>query len=106
MVDIARDLGGAAGEVAHARRELRRAAHRDLIDLDGQQRQLLAEIVVQVAGDALTLRLLGRDETPGEILDALVADAKRLTGPSKRLLGTPACGHIAPCRLDFDYLPV
>jgi hypothetical protein len=40
----------------------------EVINLDVEQRDLLAQIVVQIARDPLALILLARDEPPGEML--------------------------------------
>ena len=73
IVEIRSDLGCALGHDVRARPHTWRVAESELIDIDGQQRDLLAEIVVKLARDARALDFLRGDEAAGEPSRILLA---------------------------------
>ena len=70
-VDVTGDFIGAVRNLPDAgRRRLTRRAAGQHVGVDAQQGQLLAQIVVQLAGDAPPLRFLRGDEPSGEVVIA------------------------------------
>ena len=57
------------------------------VDADRDIRQLLADVVVQIAGDVGARRFLGVDEAAGHVPDAIVAGAQRRFARPDRVVG-------------------
>ena len=63
-------------------------------DRDRDGRELLADVIVQVTGNARAFRLLRRDETSREVLDLRVALPQRGLIGSQRLFGLTPLGDV------------
>ena len=61
-----------------------------LVELDREQRQLLAHVVVQFARDPHALHFLGADETAREVTYPLVAGVELGFAFQEALLGSPS----------------
>jgi hypothetical protein len=67
-MDVAGDLGGLRRQQAQARASrFRLGAGGHRVDLDGQRREPLREVVVQLARDPLPLELLAGDQAAGQV---------------------------------------
>ena len=73
-MEVRSDLGCALGHDVGSSPHAWRLAQSDLIDVHGQQRDLLTEIVVQLACDARALDFLRGDEAAGEPARIFLAD--------------------------------
>ena len=59
------------------------------MDVHGQQRDLLTDIVVELARNAATLDLLCGDDATRQLARIVLADVKRLLVRAQRSLGAP-----------------
>src|SRR5262245_56978498 len=74
----------------------------DVAESDGQGGQLLVHIVVQIARDARTFGLLGRNQLPHQLLNPSIAGPKSGLVLPQCLFGALAVGHVATNRLVLD----
>src|SRR5262245_61350861 len=104
-MDAGGDLTSAVGEFADADGHLaRRTFGRALeqLDVDVQERELLAEVVVQLACDASPLGLLSRNQPAGEVLNLQVARSQSGLVSAQCVFRLPSLGNVASDALHLD----
>ena len=102
-VDVARDVGRALEELRHRRRDLcwrQRCPHAQTLDIDAQERKLLAQVVVKIAREAVALRLLRGNQPAGEVLGIRATRTERRLGRAECMLGPPSSRPLDEQRRD------